>query len=299
MWYELQIEHCHRDVVDNISEVLENSGAESITLTDKNDDPVLEPEPGTTPLWPDVIIHALFATEQPAKEAQNLLGSLFPDLSFYVNLVKDEDWERVWMNDFKPQQFGERLWVCPSWIAPPEPDAVNLILDPGLAFGTGTHPTTSLCLRWLDQAMLTDKTLIDYGCGSGILALAAIKLGASLVYAVDIDPQALQATRNNAEPNEIPAAQLIIDYPQCLVNPVDVLIANILLNPLLALRPDFHALIRENGSLVVSGILTEQAPALIEAWKPWFQHQQTAEADGWALLAFRRQSSGGEPDASL
>lgn len=287
MWYQLQIEQCHRDDVDTLSHELEESGAVSITLTDKNDDPVLEPEPGTTPLWPDVIIHALYTEEQTARDAQTLLVNTRQGLKTEIALIADKDWERVWMDDFKPQQFGQRLWICPSWMEPPEPDAVNLILDPGLAFGTGTHPTTSLCLSWLDNADLDNKTVIDYGCGSGILALAALKLGASQVYAVDIDPQALQATENNAQTNHISKQQLVIDYPPSLSRPVDLLIANILLGPLVALRDDFHSLLKENGILLLSGILSEQAPGLIEAYQHKFNHQHTCHSDGWSILEFK------------
>lgn len=287
MWYQLQIEQCHRDDVDTLSNELEESGAVSITLTDKNDDPVLEPEPGTTPLWPDVIINALYSEEQTALDAQTLLANTWQGLTMEITFIADKDWERVWMDDFKPQQFGQRLWICPSWIEPPEPDAVNLILDPGLAFGTGTHPTTSLCLSWLDNADLNNKTVIDYGCGSGILALAALKLGASLVYAVDIDPQALQATENNANTNHISKQQLVIDYPPGLSTPVDLLIANILLGPLIALRDDFHSLLKENGILLLSGILSEQVPGLIEAYQHKFTHQQTRHSDGWSMLKFK------------
>lgn len=287
MWYQLQIEQCHRDDVDTLSNQLEESGAVSITLTDKNDDPVLEPLPGTTPLWPDVIINALYTEEQAANEAQILLASSWSGLTMSISVIADKDWERAWMDDFKPQQFGERLWICPSWMEPPEPNAVNLILDPGLAFGTGTHPTTSLCLKWLDKADLNAKTVIDYGCGSGILALAALKLGASQVHAVDIDPQALQATENNAATNNIEKQQLIIDYPPALNTSVDLLIANILLGPLVSLRDDFHRLLNNHGTLLLSGILSEQVPALIEAYQHKFILQQSCHADGWSMLEFR------------
>ncbi|KTC86148.1 MULTISPECIES: 50S ribosomal protein L11 methyltransferase [Legionella] len=286
MWYQLQIEHCHRDEVDLISEMLEEAGALSITLTDKNDDPVLEPEPGTTPLWPEIIINALYASCQDAGLARSWLSTHYPDLTYSINELADKDWERVWMDDFKPQRFGQRLWICPSWIEPPEPNAVNLILDPGLAFGTGTHPTTSLCLRWLDQTDLTHKTVIDYGCGSGILALAALKLGADKVQAVDIDEQALQATQNNALSNAINSQQLSIGFPQTLTAPVDVLIANILLAPLLDLRSKFKELLKNTGILVVSGILDEQASALIATYQTDFNHHSSMNLEGWSLLTF-------------
>ncbi|CDZ76741.1 Ribosomal protein L11 methyltransferase [Legionella massiliensis] len=288
MWYQLQIEQCHRDKVELLSEALEETGALSITLTDKNDDPVLEPEPGTTPLWPDVIVNALYQEKDEAELAKTMLSAQFEHLSYAINEIADQDWERAWMDEFKPMRFGERLWICPSWIEPPEPEAVNLILDPGLAFGTGTHPTTSLCLRWLDQADLTNKSVVDYGCGSGILALAALKLGAASVHAVDIDEQALQATQNNALSNSVESKQLIIGFPEILKEPVDLLIANILLAPLLNLRSRFKELLKDRGMLVISGILAEQAAGLIEAYQEDFNHLETINHEGWSLLAFSR-----------
>jgi len=289
VWYQLQIEQCHRDGIEELSEALEETGALSITLTDKNDDPVLEPEPGTTPLWPDVIINALYDDEQLAQLALQQFQQSHPQFNYSMNTVADQDWERAWMEDFKPQRFGHRLWICPSWCEPPDPEAVNLILDPGLAFGTGTHPTTSLCLNWLDQADLHDKTVIDYGCGSGILALAAIKLGATHVQAIDIDPQALQATKNNAERNAIKDEYLTIGLPAILTTPVNTVIANILLAPLMRLANDFHTLLGDKGTLVVSGILTEQAPELIAIYRLLFDHLEQHNADGWSLLVFEKK----------
>lgn len=287
MWYQLQIEHCHRDEVELLSELLEESGALSITLTDKNDDPILEPEPGTTPLWPNVVMNALYDDEIRAMLTREQLQASHPDLQTNIHTLPPQDWERAWMDDFKPQQFGQRLWVCPSWLTPPEPDAINLILDPGLAFGTGTHPTTSLCLTWLGNShSLQNKTVIDYGCGSGILALAALKLGATFVHAVDIDPQALQATHNNAEVNHIINSHLSIDYPDTLTTKVDLLMANILLGPLTSLQNRFQSLLKPKGTLVVSGILSDQVEGLLLAYEEHFNHQSTYYSDGWAMVEF-------------
>lgn len=288
MWYQLQIEVCHRDEIDELSEALEETGALSIILSDKNDDPVLEPAPGTTPLWPDVVVTALYTEEAEAITAKESLESGRDHLSFTIDSLPDQDWERAWMDEFKPMRFGQRLWICPSWLEPPEADAVNLILDPGLAFGTGTHPTTSLCLNWLDQADLKDKELIDYGCGSGILALAALKLGAARVQAVDIDEQALQATQNNAARNDIAAKQLCIAFPEALESPVDLVIANILLAPLMTLSARFKALLKAGGLLVVSGILSEQADSLIETYQNDFSLHGREDLEGWTLLVFKR-----------
>ena len=286
MWYQLQIEQCQPDEAQAISEALEETAALAVTLTDQNDDPILEPEPGTTPLWPKVIINALYSDEQEAQLSKSIVASQYQHLVSSIQKLADQDWERVCMADFKPQRFGQRLWICPSWFDPPEPEAVNLILDPGLAFGTGTHPTTSLCLHWLDQADLANKTVMDYGCGSGILALAALKLGASYVQAVDIDEQALQATASNASINAIDLSQIHIGLPNQLQAPVDVLIANILLAPLLVLRDQFKQSLNNNGTLVISGILAEQASSLITAYQPDFILHSSTNKEGWSLLAF-------------
>ncbi len=283
---QLQIEHCHRDEVEQLSNALEETAALSITLTDKHDDPILEPELGTTPLWPHVVVNALYAEEMEALLAEQIISATFPHLSYSIHTLPEKEWERVCIDDFQPQRFGDRLWICPSWLTPPDPKAVNLILDPGLAFGTGTHPTTSLCLAWLEQAPLLQQRMIDYGCGSGVLALAAIKLGALHVNAVDIDEQALLATKNNAHTNDIQQSQLTIGFPDTLKEPVDLLMANILLTPLVQLQSRFRQLLNDKGTLVVSGILAEQTDELINAYHTHFTHTSSFIQDGWALLVF-------------
>ncbi len=283
---QLQIENCPRDDIEALSDTLEQTAALSVTLTDKQDDPILEPELGTTPLWPNVVVQALYAEEAEAQLAVFILSANYPHLSYSIDTLPEKDWERVCRDDILPQQFGHRLWICPSWLTPPEPDAVNLMLDPGLAFGTGTHPTTALCLNWLEQTTLDQQRVIDYGCGSGILALAALKLGAMHVDAVDIDEQALISTQNNATNNEISAKKLMIGFPDNLKIPADLLIANILLMPLIQLKSRFHQLINPSGTLVVSGILEEQVKELIEAYQHDFTHTQSLIQDGWALVVF-------------
>lgn len=286
MWFQLKIEHCPTNEIEQITEDLEEQGALSIMLSDQHDNPVLEPAPGTTPLWPEVVIHALFSQAEDAQRVRQLLNDQKPQFTCSLDTLEDKDWERVCMDDFKPQRFGQRLWICPTWLTPPEPGAINLILDPGLAFGTGSHATTSLCLTWLEQADLKNKSLIDYGCGSGILSLAAIKLGAQHVYAVDIDNQALQATQSNALANQINEHQLSISFPETLQKPVDLIIANILLAPLISLKERFHQMLSPKGQLAVSGILEDQAPLLIEAYDSLFTSITTEYMDGWALLVF-------------
>ncbi|MCX7118001.1 MAG: 50S ribosomal protein L11 methyltransferase [Legionellales bacterium] len=286
--FQLEVTSCHRDDVQNISEALVATHALSVTLTDKYDDAILEPALGTTPLWPHVVVTAVFEQELEAELARLALSSRFPELIFTLNTLPSQDWQQVSIVDIKPQRFGKRLWICPSWLTPPEPDAVHLILDPGLAFGTGTHPTTALCLTWLEQASLTHQTMIDYGSGSGILALAALKLGARHVDAVDIDEQAILATKNNADANQIPETHLTVGFPDQLTKPVDILIANILLLPLKALKHPFHQLINPNGTLVVSGLLESQMEELIEAYRMAFTPTSSLVKEGWGLLVFSR-----------
>lgn len=287
-WFQLKILHCPTDKVELVSEELEEMGALSVMLTDKEDNPVLEPAPGTTPLWPEVIMQVLYSQANEANDAAMFIKSKYPVLETQMEVIEDRDWERVWMDDFKPQRFGSRLWICPSWANPPDPKAVNLMLDPGLAFGTGTHPTTALCLSWLDQADLTGKNIIDYGCGSGILSLASLKLGAAKVYAVDIDEQALQATQNNAQTNQLNLNQLAISQPEVLTEPVDIILANILLDPLMSLKYRFQELLKPNGVLVVSGILEEQISTLTNAYDAVFTPIHHECIDGWALIIFAR-----------
>lgn len=285
-WFQLKIEHCPTENIEKVSEELEEAGSLSIMLTDKNDNPVLEPAPGTTPLWPEVIIHCLFDQLSDAQRVSEQLRQTHPGLVCHIEILEDKDWERAWMDDFKPQQFGERLWICPTWHTPPDPHAVNLMLDPGLAFGTGTHPTTSLCLKWLEQANLKDMSVIDYGCGSGILSLAALKLGAQQLYAVDIDNQALQATQSNATLNCIDLKKLAISHPEEINSPVDIIIANILLGPLISLKDRFHQLLHPTGLLIVSGILNEQVESLMNAYDPTFKAVESQSLDEWSLVVF-------------
>jgi ribosomal protein L11 methyltransferase len=282
---------CAQAEVDHLSDLLELHGALSVTLTDEFDDPILEPELGTFPLWPHVVIQALYPIDTDISHIMDLITRHCPAAQCSVALVAEQNWERTCLNDFEPQCFGKHLWVCPSWHTPPNPDAINLILDPGLAFGTGSHETTALCLTWLDQAELKDKTLIDYGCGSGILGIAALKLGASHVYAVDIDEQALTATANNVATNHIPSHHLTMGYPNELNTPVDLIIANILLTPLLDLKLSFHHLLNAHGILTVSGILANQIPILQEAYRLHFDLLCTELENDWALMVFQKNKT--------
>lgn len=291
MWFQLYIPGISSERVSAISDVLETFGAVSVSLLDAKDAPVLEPAPGATPLWPEVDVQALFTTEEDALRASLGLKVHFPDLDSTLDTLEDKAWERVWMDTFKPMRFGKRLWICPSWAPVPEADAVNLMLDPGLAFGTGSHPTTALCLTWLDGASVSGKTVIDYGCGSGILALAALKLDAAHVFAVDIDPQALTATKDNAAGNGLHDDRLLVSFPEDLSTPADILLANILLSPLQSLKTRFCELLKPDGRLVVSGILQEQTDTLVAEYRDTFALETSNTQEDWALLVFRKLNS--------
>jgi len=263
-------------------------GAVSVTFMDAEDQPIFEPDLGTTPLWSNTHLLALFeADTDPANlvaHLQLLTGGELP--AHEIEHIADQDWERSWMDNFQPMRFGRRLWIVPSWHAAPEPEAVNLLLDPGLAFGTGTHPTTALCLEWLDGQDLTDCNVIDFGCGSGILAIAALLLGAPQAIGTDIDPQALEASRDNAGRNGIDPARFPVylpaDMPQ---QPAEVVVANILAGPLVSLAPQITALVKAGGRLALSGILAEQAEEVRAAYEGAFELDPTAIKDGWVRIS--------------
>ncbi len=286
MLYEVQITHCPRDEVDRISEALEEKSALSITWTDLFDDPIFEPKPGEIPLWPHVVITALFDDLTLAQDAM----SAYSSLTCRLTPLEAQEWEKTCVADFKAQCFGEHLWICPSWDTVEDPHAKVVTLDPGLAFGTGTHPTTALCLRYLAHADLAHRTLIDYGCGSGILSLAALKLGAQHVQAVDLDPQALLATADNAKNNHITNEQLCMFLPDHPLQAVDLIIANILLTPLIALKTVFYDRLKPQGRLVVSGLLKEQIPILQAAYEGHFVVIDTQVEGDWALMIFENNS---------
>lgn len=276
---------------DQLSDALMSHGAVSVTLQDMQDQPVLEPAPGTTPMWSQTRVVALFdASEdlkQVVKNTEQQLRKKIPD--WKAEQLEDKDWVRAWMDDFKPMQFGEKLWVVPSTFEPPQPDAANILLDPGLAFGTGTHPTTSMCLEWLDANPPTDKDIIDFGCGSGILAIGAILLGAKQAEAIDLDPQALIATRDNAEKNNVAEkikTYLPKEFPK---HTTSLLLANILASPLIELAPYFAELCSPQGQIVLSGILAEQADHVLAAYQTNFNIQVWKQQDDWVCLAGSRK----------
>lgn len=263
-------------------------GAVSVTFMDAEDQPIFEPDLGTTPLWSHTHLLALFEadTDPAALLAHLALLTGGPLPAHQVEQIADQDWERSWMDNFQPLRFGQRLWIVPSWHQPPEPQAVNLHLDPGLAFGTGTHPTTALCLEWLDGQSLHDCNVLDFGCGSGILAIAALLLGATQACGTDIDPQALEASRDNATRNGIDAARFPLYLPSEMpADTFDLVLANILAGPLVQLAPTISQHVRQGGYLVLSGILAEQAEEVRAAYQADFILDPTAEKDGWVRIS--------------
>ena len=266
------------------------AGAVSITLQDAADNPVLEPAPGTTPLWPSVRVSALFdaaADRDIVREVlRNELPAPLPALHFED--VADRAWEREWLKDFRPMQFGKRLWICPGGQRPAPanalPEQVIVELDPGLAFGTGTHPTTALCLQWLDSADLDGKTVIDYGCGSGVLAIAALKLGAAAVFAVDIDPQAVTATADNADRNGVSDRIRVGAVADMTLPPADIVLANILAEPLQFLAATLTALVKDRGRIVLSGLLAHQADTVAARYASAFVLAPAAVQGDWGRL---------------
>jgi ribosomal protein L11 methyltransferase len=263
------------------------AGAVSVTLTDAVDDAILEPAPGEVRLWPQTVLQALFPAEVAGPEAIVALANALnlPATRIRAERIADRVWEREWLKDFHAMRFGKRLWVVPNHEPPPtDPDAVMVRLDPGLAFGTGTHPSTALCLTWLDAHLPADATIIDYGCGSGVLAVAAAKLGANVAHAFDIDPQALIATRDNAAANEVAELVRIHDTAATLPRGVDVVVANILAGTLIELAPQLVGCLQPGGQLVLAGILKQQVHEVRAGFAPWLALTVFAERDGWSAL---------------
>ncbi len=292
----LQFSPVTTDEVDELEQLLLDAGAQSVTLADAQDQPLFQIEPGATPLWDTVSLSGMFAADTdlgPVKDRLQQRLTITTD-ELEITRLEDQDWEKTWMDRFQPMRFGERLWICPSWLSPPDPAAVTIMLDPGMAFGTGTHPTTALCLEWLDQHNLDGKVMVDFGCGSGVLAIAAALLGAAQVLAVDNDPQAITATEANRRANNLDAALLQCFLPEQFPPadsplPADVLVANILAGPLAQLAPRFATLVKPGGDLVLSGILPDQAEPLREVYRPWFNMAKAVTRDQWTRLAGSRR----------
>jgi ribosomal protein L11 methyltransferase len=265
-------------------------GALAVTFADAGDDPVLEPKPGEFRLWPATRLVVLFsASQDPDTLTQSVARGLgLTPAVIHAQAVADRAWEREWLKDFHAMRFGKRLWVCPFHERVADAGAVVVNLDPGLAFGTGTHPSTALCLRWLDQYLAAGMRVIDYGCGSGVLALAAAKLGAQAVHCFDIDAQALTATRDNAHANAVAERVHIHERADSLPSGADLLLANILSEPLRELVPAFAALVRPGGQVVLAGLMDPEAADVTAAYAPCFHVSRFGDRDGWTCLAGRR-----------
>ncbi len=302
-WLKLRLHHLSPAQIEPLEDLLLELGAQAVTVEDAADEPVLEPEPGSTPLWSDSRLTALFPAET---EVDTLVLGLQQALplpgvdqlpAWSTDLLEEKDWVRAWMDHYHPLQFGRRLWICPSWQSPPDPEAVNLLLDPGLAFGTGTHPTTSLCMRWLNDLAEADalqgRTILDFGCGSGVLGIAALLLGADRMIGVDIDPQAVTATRQNAERNSVAPDRYDVMLPDVLPTETraDIILANILAGPLIELAPTLARHLKPDGQLALSGIIRSQVDAVSAAYDGILTQIEVTYQDDWARITGRRTIS--------
>lgn len=286
-WIQLIID-TRAENAEQVGDMLSANGAQAVTFVDAKDTPMYEPKPGEVMLWPETQVVGLYEADHDMQSVvarlskSKLLGA---DFAYKLDQLEDKDWEREWMDNFHPMQFGQRLWICPSWRDVPDPHAVNVMLDPGLAFGTGTHPTTALCLRWLDGLDLLAKTVVDFGCGSGILGIAAIKLGAQRVIGIDIDPQALLSSQNNADRNFVgEKIELFLPLNQPELQ-ADVVLANILAAPLRELREVITAYCKPGANLVLSGILVDQAAEIDALYSQDFVMEPIAIDGEWARVS--------------
>ena len=299
MSYRELIVELAREHAEELSDALLELGALSVSVEDADaDTPDEQPligEPGLTPdrtAWQRSRVIALLAMQHdPAvllTAASNQLG-LAPAPSFGVRHVEDQDWVRLTQSQFDPIPIGQRIWVVPSWHDAPDPDALVLELDPGLAFGTGSHPTTRLCMEWLEQAVAPEQSVLDYGCGSGILAILAKKCGANPVYGIDIDPQAIESARHNSARNR---ADITYGLPEdCPAGEFDIVVANILSNPLKLMASMLSSKVKPRGRLALSGILARQAEEVARVYQQWIDIAVWREHEGWVCLTGTRRES--------
>ncbi|WP_089605573.1 50S ribosomal protein L11 methyltransferase [Acinetobacter piscicola] len=284
--------------VDFTETLLSSLGAVSVTLDDAENQDLLEPLPGETPLWNKVIVTGIYAQEDDEQidvaALETFIRTQMPEAPMRSEFLEDQEWERTWMDAYEPIQIGEKYWIVPEWMEPPEADAVNIKLDPGLAFGTGNHASTFLCLQWLGKIDVKDKVVIDYGCGSGILGVAALLLGAQKVYATDIDPQAVLATKQNAELNGV-LDKLYVGLPEEFNQELsgqkaDVFVANILAGPLMALAAEFSTLIKSEGEFALAGVIEEQVTDVSNVYSEFFDIVDVEKRDeNWCRISGSRQ----------
>ncbi|MBU1311633.1 MAG: 50S ribosomal protein L11 methyltransferase [Gammaproteobacteria bacterium] len=291
-WIQLRVTTTE-EKAEQVSDMLMGWGAQAVSFLDAHDTPIYEPMPGEVIYWTNTVVVGLFDAEHPMDKVLKQLEqvSFFKGQPDYkLEQLEDKDWEREWMDNFHPIKFGQRLWVCPSWREIPDPTAVNVMLDPGLAFGTGTHPTTSLCMQWLDAIIQPEQTVVDFGCGSGILGIAALKLGAKRVIGVDIDPQAIEASLANAKRNNVEGQiELYLPKDQPADFKADVVVANILAGPLAELKQVISAYVKPGGKLALSGILASQAQSVIDAYSDEFSFDPIVLQDEWVRLSANKQ----------
>ncbi|TCM67019.1 ribosomal protein L11 methyltransferase [Acinetobacter calcoaceticus] len=278
--------------------LLSSLGAVSVTLDDAENQDLLEPLPGETPLWNKVIVTGIYAEEEgealDVAALETFIATQLPDAPLRHEFLEDQVWERSWMDYYEPIKIGEKFWIVPEWLQAPEADAVNIKLDPGLAFGTGNHASTFLCLQWLGKTALKDKVVIDYGCGSGILGVAALLLGAKKVYATDIDPQAVLATQQNAELNGV-LDRLYVGLPhefeqEFAQQQADVLVANILAGPLMSLVEEFAKLLKTSGEFALAGVIEEQVADVSQVYAEYFDILQVEQREeNWCRISGQRK----------
>ncbi|MFT5888581.1 MAG: ribosomal protein L11 methyltransferase [Zhongshania sp.] len=287
-WLQLRLD-ADPATASTLEDALLEIGAAAVTMEDNADHPVYEPGVGETPIWQHTRVTGLFTADADMPALLTELATLYDHAlpKYKIEILEDRDWIREWMDSYHPIQCGERLWICPSWREPVDPKAVNLLLDPGLAFGTGTHPTTWLCMQWLDQQNLKGLTVIDYGCGSGILGIAALLLGAEKVIAIDNDPQALLATRDNARRNNIADARIDCLLPEQIPDNLhgDMVVANILAGPLMSLAKNLAACLDGGAPICLSGILHTQAEKLMSCYRQWFEHVSLTQKEEWVRIS--------------
>lgn len=297
-WLQIHIT-VEQSQVDFTETLLMSLGAVSVTLDDAEDQALLEPLPGETPLWDNVIVTGIFQQHEDEPIDANALVTfiqtqLTTQTPIRIETIENQAWERAWMDHYEPIQVADNLWIVPEWLDAPNPAATNIKLDPGLAFGTGNHASTFLCLEWLASIDLKDKIVIDYGCGSGILGVAALLLGAKYVYATDIDPQAVLATQQNAELNQV-ADRLWVGLPeqfeQQYQNGAEILVANILAKPLMALVETFYHLTQPNAQIALAGLIDDQIEDVKQAYAPYFDiNGQQMREENWCRLSGVRKN---------
>jgi len=290
-WWQFSL-NCQASELEQVEDLMQGLGALSLSLSDAGDEPIFEPLPGTTPVWQESIVTATFEAGTAPEILYQQISAVLPDhlaRSLRQHCLQDQDWEQAYKQHFQPIQCAPGLWIVPSWSQPPDPEATLIQLDPGLAFGTGSHPTTALCLAWLAANNPAGIQVIDYGCGSGILAIAALKLGAAHVIAVDIDAQALSACETNARANDIETGQIQVLEPAAMDNsPVELLVANILAGPLVELATRFAGLVKSGGQILLSGILKSQLKDIQLAYQPYFRLEPAQSLEDWVCISGKR-----------